>query len=243
LVMALFLSTTQPASWQHPDTRYSVLEVSLLTQATPAVPNTQASRPSVTPPAPPKPVTQATPREQTARLTPPPAKPQTPPPATAITTPASEPKQTAAAANHTPSATSEAAATDHQALATATAATAPATPASTASTTSASAAQAGGETTAAMNRKAQPDYAYNPPPEYPMVLRENNIAGIVHMQVLVQTDGSPREINVHKSSGYRLMDEAAVRAVKRWRFLPAIDNGRTSNGWVEFPIRFTLTNS
>lgn len=92
----------------------------------------------------------------------------------------------------------------------------------------------------ALNRKAEPDYAYNPPPEYPMLLRQNNISGGVMMRVFVHADGLPGDIRIQQSSGYRLMDEAALKAVRQWRFVPALDNGQRSASWVEFPINFSL---
>lgn len=96
------------------------------------------------------------------------------------------------------------------------------------------------QSASALNRKAQPDYAYNPPPQYPGLLREQGISGVVLMRVKVRPDGQAQDVLVQQGSGYRLMDEAALRAVKRWRFIPALHNGAPEAGWVEFPIRFSL---
>lgn len=108
---------------------------------------------------------------------------------------------------------------------------------------SAPVAQHRGEAASAMNRQAQPDHAYNPPPPYPPLLRQQGISGVVTLRVLVSISGRPQEVTIHNSSGYRLMDDAAVRAVKRWRFIPALNNGQPEPGWVEFPIRFSLKDN
>lgn len=89
-------------------------------------------------------------------------------------------------------------------------------------------------------RSAQPDYAYNPPPDYPLALREQGLGGEVWLKVRVEADGRPSEIVLLRSSGYRLFDDAAQQAVRRWRFLPARQAERALASWVAFPVRFSL---
>lgn len=225
LMLVLYLAHTPDQAWQHLAAQRTVLEVSLLKPN----PDTQSAQPAVETPTP-QPVKQVS-RQPVAKQPPSPQKtPVINAPHTSV--PQTESVVAAASAPAIDSST-----TSHETPAANTASTTHSTAASTAPPASSN------DAAQVVSRKAQPEYAYNPPPDYPMLLRENNISGVVHIQVLVQTDGSPREINVHKSSGYRLMDEAAVRAVRRWRFIPAMENGRISAGWVEFPIRFSLTNS
>ena len=87
---------------------------------------------------------------------------------------------------------------------------------------------------------AQPDYAYNPQPDYPMLLREQGVGGVVWLRVWVDSEGHPGEIKLAKGSGFRLLDDAALRAVRQWRFVPAKKGAQSLASWVEFPIRFTL---
>jgi periplasmic protein TonB len=89
-------------------------------------------------------------------------------------------------------------------------------------------------------QNARPDYAYNPQPDYPMLLREQGVGGVVWLRVWVDSKGQPVEIRLAKGSGYRLLDDAALRAVKQWRFIPARNGEQRLASWVEFPIRFTL---
>ena len=87
---------------------------------------------------------------------------------------------------------------------------------------------------------ARPDYAYNPQPDYPMLLREQGVGGVVWLRVWVDSEGYPGEIKLAKGSGYRLLDDAALRAVRQWRFIPGRNGDQKLASWVEFPIRFTL---
>ena len=68
---------------------------------------------------------------------------------------------------------------------------------------------------------ARPDYAVNPKPEYPRLLREHGVDGTVWLRVWVDSEGHPADVKLAKGSGYRLFDEAALRVVALWRFLLA----------------------
>ncbi|RRJ00746.1 energy transducer TonB, partial [Pseudomonas aeruginosa] len=48
------------------------------------------------------------------------------------------------------------------------------------------------------------------------------------------------EIQVQKSSGREALDQAAVKAVKRWSFVPAKRGDKAEDGWVSVPIDFKL---
>jgi protein TonB len=47
---------------------------------------------------------------------------------------------------------------------------------------------------------------------------------------------------VKRSSGYEILDKAAMEAVERWKFKPAMADGFPVEGEVEVPIRFKLTD-
>ena len=49
---------------------------------------------------------------------------------------------------------------------------------------------------------------------YPDEARRNNLAGSLLLDVALNADGSVLEITVRRSSGYRVLDEAAVRIVE-----------------------------
>lgn len=97
-------------------------------------------------------------------------------------------------------------------------------------------APVGGKTTV----QAQPDYQFNPPPEYPLLLRDQAVGGVVWVRVWVEENGLPGQVALVKGSGYRLLDESALRAVRHWRFLPARSGDRPFASWVEFPVKFSI---
>jgi len=78
------------------------------------------------------------------------------------------------------------------------------------------------------------------PPKYPPQAVRQRITGEVMLKVLVGPDGSPQEITVEKSSGSRLLDKAAIDAVKNWMFNPGQKNGQPAPGYALVPIKFDL---
>ena len=64
------------------------------------------------------------------------------------------------------------------------------------------------------------------------------------MQILVEVnrDGTVKQISLKKSSGFVLLDDAAMNAVKHWEFLPANKNGLQIESEVEVPVRFKLAS-
>ena len=87
---------------------------------------------------------------------------------------------------------------------------------------------------------ARPDHAYSPKPAYPLALRDLGVSGVVWLRVWVDKTGRPQEIELSKGSGYRLFDEAALRAVQQWRFIPAKNEQQSLASWVEFAVRFEI---
>lgn len=93
----------------------------------------------------------------------------------------------------------------------------------------------------AAQREVNP-YLKNPAPVYPQLARENGWEGVVLLSVFVQSDGKPGQVNIEKSSGYNILDDAALKAIKKWRFLPARVGNLSFSSWVRIPIRFTLVD-
>jgi TonB family protein len=62
-------------------------------------------------------------------------------------------------------------------------------------------------------------------PQYSKDARKKKIQGRVVVWLAVGTDGLPRDIRVQQSLGYGL-DEEAIKAVKKWKFLPARMGGQ-----------------
>jgi protein TonB len=90
----------------------------------------------------------------------------------------------------------------------------------------------------------EPDYqaAYlnNPVPTYPMVARRMGWQGRVVLNVEVLASGLPGQIKLHQSSGHDVLDNAAMQAVRGWRFVAARHGGQVVSKWFLVPIPFIL---
>lgn len=66
--------------------------------------------------------------------------------------------------------------------------------------------------------------------------------GQVLLDVHIQPDGSVAEVKLKRSSGFPRLDDAAVQAVRRWRYVPARRGNEPIAYWYVQPIKFSLNN-
>lgn len=74
---------------------------------------------------------------------------------------------------------------------------------------------------------------------YPEKAKKDGIEGRVILRVLVDTDGSVRKALIQHSDS-KLLNQAAIDAVKETKFTPALKNGKPIMVWVSIPINFKL---
>ncbi len=86
----------------------------------------------------------------------------------------------------------------------------------------------------------RPRSAENPDPVYPSEARKKGYQGVVMLRVEVLTSGLVGRIEVKKSSGYEVLDQSALAAVKKWKFVPAKKEDVAVSVWVSIPIKFHL---
>lgn len=85
-----------------------------------------------------------------------------------------------------------------------------------------------------------PTYDHIPPPRYPDLARQRGWHGTVTLVVKIDATGRVTHVEVEESSGYQLLDAAAVNAVRRWRYKPAIGiNGPVATEELQ-PVTFRL---
>jgi protein TonB len=89
-------------------------------------------------------------------------------------------------------------------------------------------------------RVTNPNYAGACPISYPERARKRNQEGTVVVHALIGPDGRPIEVTVAQSSGHRLLDEAAQKAIAHCAFVPQKVGGRAVKAIVEIPIPFKL---
>jgi protein TonB len=87
---------------------------------------------------------------------------------------------------------------------------------------------------------ARPLYRQNPPPEYPARARRRHLQGTVILEVAVSKDGLVAQLRIDESSGHKILDRAALNAVKGWLFEPGRRGGGRVAMVVLVPVRFSF---
>lgn len=87
---------------------------------------------------------------------------------------------------------------------------------------------------------ARPKYKENPPPHYPETARRRGCEGRTILRVEVLENGKAGKIEIEGSSGFRVLDTAALESVRGWTFVPGTINGKRTAQWIRVPIRFVL---
>ena len=77
-------------------------------------------------------------------------------------------------------------------------------------------------------------------PEYPLLARRRGYQGRVVVVASVLSSGEVEFASLVTSSGYGMLDNAALTAVKAWRLLPARKDGEAVDGRIEIPFDFVL---
>ncbi len=89
--------------------------------------------------------------------------------------------------------------------------------------------------------RADPHHPLSQPP-YPAELIRGNIEGAVIIEVYVQPDGRVADARIVKSSGYDAFDRNTLNEAKRkWRLLPAMQDGSAVPQWYRTRVVFKLT--
>lgn len=80
----------------------------------------------------------------------------------------------------------------------------------------------------------------NPNPMYPPGAVQQGLEGRVILSVTIATSGEVIKVTVAESCGHQSLDQAALDAVRRWRFSPATREGKPVEWTARLPIRFRL---
>jgi TonB family protein len=75
--------------------------------------------------------------------------------------------------------------------------------------------------------------------QYPEVARRSGLEGVVMLRVLIGTDGSVDSVVVERSD-YDVFKNAAIDAMQRAKYTPAMQNGKPLKVWTDAMIHFKL---
>ena len=98
----------------------------------------------------------------------------------------------------------------------------------------------GGSGLAGPFQDAIPRYDLNPRPSYPEMARRRGYEGTVVLEVRVEKDGKVGGVRLAETSGYELLDQAALQAVPAWQFIPGMRGEQPVEMEVRVPVRFQL---
>jgi protein TonB len=85
--------------------------------------------------------------------------------------------------------------------------------------------------------------SYNtcPRPETPEIARKNRWEGTTKLRVLVDEKGRPAIVEMFESSGFPILDQAAIDNIKqRCLFHPAREGEKAVKSWIRIPVIFPL---
>jgi len=85
-----------------------------------------------------------------------------------------------------------------------------------------------------------PDFNINKPPVYPRVARLRGMEGTVLLRLKIDSKGSVIRVLIEKSSGYPILDSAALEAAGDWTFYPARKADEEIWSEVLVPVTFKL---
>ena len=74
----------------------------------------------------------------------------------------------------------------------------------------------------------------NPKPSYPYKARKRKVEGLVYLTYFVNSNGFVEKLRLYKSSGFPILDRAAMESIKRYRYK------KGDSGWVIHDVRFRL---
>jgi protein TonB len=80
-------------------------------------------------------------------------------------------------------------------------------------------------------------------PVYPPGSRRDGEEGTGLFRVLVDERGRPLDVQVLKSSGFPRLDQAAITAIRKWAFKPAVQNSQPVQSWTRVQVAFQLENA
>ncbi|EGQ9276120.1 energy transducer TonB [Vibrio vulnificus] len=77
-------------------------------------------------------------------------------------------------------------------------------------------------------------------PKYPRVAQKRGIEGTALFELWIDEQGKLTQLLLITSSGAKMLDDAARKAIQQWKFTPHTENGQKMPSRVRVPVRFSL---
>ena len=85
---------------------------------------------------------------------------------------------------------------------------------------------------------AQANLIYQPKPEYPALAKAARIQGVVLLNATIGKDGTIQDLRV--ITGHALLNQAALDAVRQWKYKPQTLNGQPIEVITTITVNFTM---
>ena len=94
----------------------------------------------------------------------------------------------------------------------------------------------------AVFHNALPVKHQNKRPKYPDLAWDRSYEGKGILEVEINENGTVDFIRIEKSSGYSVLDKAAIKAIRKWKYIPAKKGNRSIRSKLMVPFEFKLTD-
>jgi TonB family protein len=84
------------------------------------------------------------------------------------------------------------------------------------------------------------ELAHYSPPVFPISARERGLSGWVDVQFLVKSDGVVSDVIITSAEPVGIFEQAAVDAVKKWRYKPMLRDGHAVDQRARLRMKFAL---
>ena len=84
----------------------------------------------------------------------------------------------------------------------------------------------------------EPKRIRNPPPLYPKIAQAAKVSGVVILEATISKEGEVRDVKVLRS--IPMLDQAAIEAVRQWRYTPPLLNNVPVDVIMTVTVNFTL---
>jgi len=78
------------------------------------------------------------------------------------------------------------------------------------------------------------------PPKFPVEARERGLSGWVDVLLVIRPDGSVSDVSITGAEPAGLFEQAAVDAVRKWRYKPVERNGHAVDQRARLRMKFAL---
>ncbi len=88
--------------------------------------------------------------------------------------------------------------------------------------------------------EAKEKQSQNKPPSYPRLARERGHEGTAILRIQITSKGLVNGVQLLETSGFKMLDKAAIKSVKEWKFQPATRFGMVVKSVLEIQFVFKL---